>query len=226
MSFALGRVELAGLHQGRLIGFDLAVEEFDAGEQMDRVLHFRGAGSLVFCVRRSGRLVARRLIDFVEEVQVLVQIKDVGNVGDELIAIAHQRVLRLLGGRLALAGQDHGAHLERSLSDVRDNEIGLKGPQAAALVLAHHELEMVLARRKDESGGVLNVFAPHFLRGVERQFYCLAHASDRAFQLVEHCADDVQRSFVLIAALGERNLRSGHHQRYRHVKPAVVQAEV
>src|SRR5262249_1472974 len=101
---------------------------------------------------------------------MLVWSEDVGNVGDQLVAVAHQRVLGLLAGWLPLAGQDNRTHLKWSFFDVWNHEIGFKRPQPSALIFAHYELEVILARREDKSGGILNVLAPDFLGSVERKF--------------------------------------------------------
>src|SRR5215472_15613289 len=139
---------------------------------------------------------------------MLVGSKDVGNVGDQFNTVMHEWILSFLVRWLALACQDDGTQLKRSLLDVGDDEIGLKRSQPAALILAHDKLEMIFTGRKHEAGAVLHVLAANLLRGVERELDGLAHAAHRTLQLVQHLSDKVERSLVFVTALSEGNLRS------------------
>ena len=95
---------------------------------------------------------------------MLVGCEHVGDIGNKFAAVAHQRVLALLTGIfLALAGQHHGTHLEWDLLDVRNGEFGFKRADLSAFILPHHKLEVILAGREHEPGGVLDILAPHFL---------------------------------------------------------------
>src|SRR5579884_626314 len=75
-----GSAELVGFDHRRLVGFDLAAEKGNAGEK------FRAAVILGFTFRR-------RLVHLVIKVQMLSRRKDVGDAGDQLGTIAHQRAL-------------------------------------------------------------------------------------------------------------------------------------
>ncbi len=128
--------------------------------------------------------------------------------------------------RLALRGQHDGAHLERSLLEIGQRDLGDERAHAAGLVFAHHEFELVLARRQIEAGGVLDVLLPRLQRRIEVELDGIAHAAHRALGFVDHGADDVERGLVLVAALHKGNLRAGHDERNRHVEAVGVEAEV
>src|SRR5713226_3280168 len=73
------RIDLAGFHQRRLEGFHLAVKELNTGEQMNRIFQRRW---FVFRVGsgRGGRLILCRIVDFVEEVKMLVRREDMRDI--------------------------------------------------------------------------------------------------------------------------------------------------
>ncbi len=96
----------------------------------------------------SARFLVRRIVDLIEQIQVLILAEDVADVGHVLLAVAHQRIdsLAWLLARLALRGQHDGAHLERSLLQIGQRDVGDERAHAAGLIFAHHKLELILAR--------------------------------------------------------------------------------
>ena len=95
----------------------------------------------------SAGFLVRGIVDLVEQIQVLVLAEDVADVGHVFLAVAHQRIdsFRLLAG-LALRGEQNRTHLERSLLQIGQRDIGDERAHAAGLVFAHHKFDLVLAR--------------------------------------------------------------------------------
>ncbi len=141
---------------------------------------------------------------------MLVLAEDVADVGHVLLAVAHERTLQLAG--LARGREHDGTHLERRLLHFRQRDVGFERAHAAGLVFAHHKLEVVLAGRQVEAGGVLNVFLARLLRGIEVELDGFARAADGALHFVDHGANDVERSLVLIPTLHKGDLRAGHDE--------------
>src|SRR5215831_1939488 len=100
----LGGVQLITFDHGSFVSFGVASEESDIRHQA----HWFCTFSLI-C---AGDAYRRGIINFIIEVQVLIGGKYVGNAGDDLLSIVHQRVVaRALAPWLNLAGQHNGAHL-------------------------------------------------------------------------------------------------------------------
>ena len=101
-----------------------------------------------------------------------------------------------------------------------------KRAHAPGLVFAHHKLQLILARRQVEAGGVLDVLLPRLQRGIEIQLDRLPRAPDGPLHLIDDFANDVERGLVLVAALDKRNLRTRHDQRDRHIEAVFVEPEI
>ena len=155
-------------------------------------------------------LVLGGAVDLVEEEEMLVLAEDVGDVRHPLLAVAHQRVDGLLDGvGRALAGHDDRAELQRGLLHVRDLDVGLEAAHVAGLVLPHDELDVVLAWREREAGGVLHVLLLHLLVGIDGEVHRLAHLADDDVLRVLDLAQDVDGGLVLVLDLHGVDLRAG-----------------
>ena len=205
---AFGTVQLDAFDQRRFVNFHLAPEKLDAGEYVNRAL---------------GRL--GRIVNLVVEHHRLIGGEDVRNIRNQFRPVADQGILRLLLGRGdALAGQHHGTHLERSLAQVRNRKVGFKRTQFAILIFAHHELQMILARRKQKSGVVLRVLAPSDRAVLDGQLDGLTDVAHRELgRLVANQAKHVERG--LIAGSG-RDRRSRHNRRQQHKEPVRFGAKI
>ena len=159
---------------------------------------------------------------------MLVLADDMGDVGHPLLAVAHQRVDGVLFGGVgrALAAHDDGAELERHLLHVGDLDVGLEAAHVAGLVLAHDELEVVLAGGEGEAGGVLDVLLLHLLVGIDGEVDRLAHLADRDVLGVLDLAEEVDGCLVLVLDGGDMDLRAGDDHGDGDVELAVGQAEV
>ena len=176
------------------------------------------------CVLRQ--LLPRRIVDLVEQIQVLILAEDVADVGHVLLAVAHQRESCLS----CSAARCEASTIELILSGAffRSGSVmsAIERAHAAGLVFAHHKFELILARRQVEARRVLDILLPRLQRRIEIELDGFAHAADGPLHLVDHRADDVERGLVLVAAFDERNLRAGHEQRDRHVVAILIEAEV
>ena len=99
--FSVGRGDFVRDDGLGFVDFGCALEEFDAGENADRIAgrfcrlrRFCGfglAGSRCRCCW-LGILSLCRVVDFILEIKMLVGRKDVRNVGDEFHLVADQRI--------------------------------------------------------------------------------------------------------------------------------------
>ncbi len=128
--------------------------------------------------------------------------------------------------RLPRRSQHDRTHLERWLLHIRQRDVRFKRAHAAGLVFAHHKLQVIFPRRQVEARGVLDILLPRLQGRVEIELDRLARAADRPLHLVNHFANNVERSLVFVAALHKGNLRARHDQRNRHEEAILIQAEV
>ncbi len=96
----------------------------------------------------------------------------------------------------------------------------------ASLIFTHHKLQVVAPRRKRKTSGILNVSPRHILRLVHRKLHRVTHVAYHQALRIAHLAQDVERRFVLILALGKRNLRPRHEQRHRHIQAVGILAKI
>ena len=94
------------------------------------------------------------------------------------------------------------------------------------LVLSHHKLQMILARRQAKARRILNILLPRLLLLVHSQLHRLAHMPNRPLRLINHFANHIQRSLIPIPALHKRYLRPRNDQRNRHIEPIFIQPEI
>jgi hypothetical protein len=138
--------------------------------------------------------------------------------------VLHERVVALHAW-LHLRADDHGAHLQRSLADVRHGERRLEGAHRAVFVLSHRHFYPVAARRQLERRLVLNRLPADFGRAFNLQLHGIADAADWPARFVQHEAEDVEGGAIFGGGMRERHVRSRHDHRQRHVEPRVGQPE-
>src|SRR5215469_5119919 len=173
---ALRLVEACCRYDGRFIDFHAAREQLHAGEYAHRA--FLAAAQAGRGGRSRRVLLARRIIDLIKQIQVLILAEDVCDVGHPLhtIAVEWIRGALVLGG-WALTGENDRAQLDRRLLHVGHIDQGLEAAHGSGLVLAHDKLQLIAARCEGEASRILDVLAFHLLRLVDRELDRVSHVA-------------------------------------------------
>jgi hypothetical protein len=108
------------------------------------------------------------IVDFVEQIQVLVLAEDVADVGHVLWPLRTSGLFFLLGWRMEASTIELIFSGDFFMSGSVISAI--KRAHAAGLVLAHHKLHLILARRQIEAGGVLDILLPRLQAGSRFSF--------------------------------------------------------
>ena len=148
----------------------------------------------------------RRIVDLVKQIQVLILPEDVRQVGHQLETVAGEWAITFLPRGDALAGKHNRTHLEWSLAQIRHVNVSFERSHVSGLILTHHELEVIQARRQCEAGGVLHILLSNLLRFVDSEFDRFAHIADIVTGRILNLADYIERGFVAITSLNEWDL--------------------